>query len=404
MRPTSTALQHPSTAPAGVPFLRGAAFVGRDGAPVPRQQPFSTRRIRAHDADEHARNLSGWDQEYDQLAPGSFDGELAEFWIDSVQVFRERTSHAVRQTCRIRDDAIWCGIPVVHDGTRIEGRTVGADGVMLRAGGSAFELLTPSSHDIFGVVAGRDALEGYADAIGCRIDAGRLAGPGWWQVGEARRAQALLQLGALLDGALANGVWAGAAAGATDAGLPGTAARHRDARPAGIDAPAGPMHDAARRQLQQSVLDVLVGLLEAPTEPPRGHASFARRQQLVRAICDAVRAEPDAVPTVPELCQRFHVSRRALQYAFEEVLGASPVVWLRTLRLNAVRRRLREAAVGARALPGADAAGTKVGAGTAQHGASIGDIASAHGFWNLSQFSTDYRKLFGERPSQTLGR
>ncbi|WP_085314317.1 helix-turn-helix domain-containing protein [Derxia lacustris] len=333
------------------------------------RSPFSTRRLRAHDADEHARNLSGWDQEYDQLAPGAFAGELAEFWVDSVQVFRERTSHAVRQTCRIRADAVWCGIPVVHDGTRIEGRTVGADGVMLRAGGAPFELLTPSDHDIFGVVAGRDALEGYAAAIGCRIDAERLVTPGWWQVGDARRAAALTQLGQLLDGALGG---FGAAGDAAEIG-------------------AGPaMHDAARRQLQQAVLDVLVGLLEAPTEPPRSHASFARRQQLVRAICDAARAEPDAVPTVPELCQRFHVSRRALQYAFEEVLGASPVTWLRMLRLNAVRRRLRDAADG-----GLD--GRSVGV-------SVGDAASAFGFWNLSQFGSDYRKLFGERPSQTLGR
>ena len=33
---------------------------------------------------------------------------------------------------------------------------------------------------------------------------------------------------------------------------------------------------------------------------------------------------------------------------------------------------------------------------------SVQDIAASWGFWHLSQFATDYRKLFGVRPSDTL--
>jgi AraC family ethanolamine operon transcriptional activator len=32
----------------------------------------------------------------------------------------------------------------------------------------------------------------------------------------------------------------------------------------------------------------------------------------------------------------------------------------------------------------------------------VQDVAAAWGFWHLSQFATDYRKLFGTRPSDTL--
>jgi AraC family ethanolamine operon transcriptional activator len=32
----------------------------------------------------------------------------------------------------------------------------------------------------------------------------------------------------------------------------------------------------------------------------------------------------------------------------------------------------------------------------------VQDVAAAWGFWHLSQFATDYRKLFGMRPSETL--
>jgi AraC family ethanolamine operon transcriptional activator len=33
---------------------------------------------------------------------------------------------------------------------------------------------------------------------------------------------------------------------------------------------------------------------------------------------------------------------------------------------------------------------------------TIQDIASHWGFWHLSQFAQDYKKLFGELPSATL--
>ncbi|RKX41165.1 MAG: hypothetical protein DRP64_11685 [Verrucomicrobia bacterium] len=31
------------------------------------------------------------------------------------------------------------------------------------------------------------------------------------------------------------------------------------------------------------------------------------------------------------------------------------------------------------------------------------DAANARGFWHMGQFAADYRKLFGENPSATLG-
>jgi AraC family transcriptional regulator, ethanolamine operon transcriptional activator len=70
-----------------------------------------------------------------------------------------------------------------------------------------------------------------------------------------------------------------------------------------------------------------------------------------------------------------------LQYCFEEVLGIAPASYLRAIRLNGVRRELASAAPGERA---------------------VQDVAAAWGFWHLSQFAADYRKLFGLRPSETL--
>jgi AraC family transcriptional regulator, ethanolamine operon transcriptional activator len=80
----------------------------------------------ADDADDHAANLGGWKQVYDQLAPGRFHGTLREFWLGSqMQVFEETTSHAARQSCKVWAGAFWFGIPVGNGPqVRIGSRTV----------------------------------------------------------------------------------------------------------------------------------------------------------------------------------------------------------------------------------------------------------------------------------------
>ena len=124
-------------------------------------------------------------------------------------------------------------------------------------------------------------------------------------------------------------------------------------------------------------------MLAGPQADDRECLSFERRRQLVRRACDhtAERARAQAVPSVPDLCEHLHVSRRTLQYAFETVVGSSPLGYLRALRLNAARRDLL------------------IGAAP-----TVQEAAGRHGFWSLSQFANDYRQHFAERPSQTLAR
>ncbi|MDO9315893.1 MAG: helix-turn-helix domain-containing protein [Burkholderiaceae bacterium] len=307
------------------------------------------RWTRSDDVVAHAANLSGWQQQYDQLSGGAFRGELAEVWFDEVQVFRERTSHAVHQTCRIRPDTVWCGITMTPDGSRIEGHVVGEGGVMVSGSGTEFELLTPDQHDIFGIVASRSALQTAAHTLGRPLSLDALSQPNWLSCDLT--AHALLRRGlALLLGQAGNG-------------------------------DSCHDHAQARRFAQAAVLDTLLSVLAAPSADGHEGLSFDRRRRLVRQACDRVSSQPQAIPTVPELCEHLHVSRRTLQYAFETVIDSSPVVYLRTLRLNAARRDLLT--------------------GVAP---SVQEAAGRHGFWSLSQFASDYRRQFGERPSQTLAR
>lgn len=84
--------------------------------------------------------------------------------------------------------------------------------------------------------------------------------------------------------------------------------------------------------------------------------------------------------TVRDLCRAAFVSERTLRYAFNEYFGISPKSFVKMIRLNQVRRDLRNTPLDEK---------------------NISDIANKWGFWHLGQFAKDYRSLFGELPSET---
>jgi AraC family ethanolamine operon transcriptional activator len=146
--------------------------------------------------------------------------------------------------------------------------------------------------------------------------------------------------------------------------------------------PAALQHRQTQRVLEQTVLTAIVAVVDEPgVAPPRPPAGPASRQQVVDAAKASMRSRIAEPITVADLCRELGVSRRTLQYAFGEVLGINPVAFLRAMRLNGVRRDLRTAQV---------------------PGDKVQDIAARWGFWHLGHFVTDYRRMFGELPSQTL--
>jgi len=304
----------------------------------------------AHDVDEHAACLNGWHQQYDQLTAGAFVGQLDQLSTDSAQVFRERTSQALRQHCEVWPGAVWCGITAVHDGSRINGRMVGEHGVMVCGQPAQFELVSPAGHDILGVVIDRAALQRHAQVLGVVIAWPAVDRAPWLQITASQRRLAQARLRAVL-----------ALAGST-----GDA--HRQAA-------------VAVSGLEQALLDAVLDLLERPAEPEAVRCNATARRHVVQQVHEWIAENPAAVPSVPQLCARLHISRRTLQYAFEAETAMSPKAYLRSIRLNGARRALR----------GSEGAVT-----------SVHEAAAAWGFWNLSQFASDYRHQFGERPSDTL--
>ena len=86
---------------------------------------------------------------------------------------------------------------------------------------------------------------------------------------------------------------------------------------------------------------------------------------------------------IPTLCRALAVSERTLRKAFQKVRGLPPCRRLRNLRLSGARQVLLSAD------------GRCV---------TVTEIATSFGFVELGRFSVEYRKMFGESPSETLGR
>ena len=147
------------------------------------------------------------------------------------------------------------------------------------------------------------------------------------------------------------------------------------------EAPHLLQHAQAQKSLREAVYDQLIGLREDPQQAAVS-LNASGRSALVSAVRDYAQAQSDDVPSVADLCRIFGVSRRSLQYAFEEVVGMNPVAYLRAQRLNAVRRAIK----------------------TAETNTPVMEIAARWGFWHPSYFTASYKKLFGELPSATRHR
>jgi len=106
-----------------------------------------------------------------------------------------------------------------------------------------------------------------------------------------------------------------------------------------------------------------------------------RARAIYRAL-EYTEDHADAPPSVEEICRASGVSWRTLNYAFRDRFGVTPKQYLQATRLQRVRRAIL----------------------CAQPAVSITDVANAWGFWHMGQFAADYRRQFGELPSETLTR
>jgi AraC family ethanolamine operon transcriptional activator len=313
-------------------------------------------RLRVHevrDADEQAANITAWYQEYDQISAGKFHGMTSEVWLGRTQFYLERTNRALRQTCVVWPGAFWFGLPYYGDGmdARVDIFPMKNDAVVVRPGSVDFELLTPNACDILGIVVGEDVLARHLETAGLTelMDVARRGRV--FSVGPERRENFWRHLFCTLE----------------------NVKRMSETKD---------MSEVACGLMEEEIVSGLIGLIADSAGIGVPRQSKLNHRKVVSRARDYLLAHPDKVISVTDLCENLYVSRRTLQNCFHEVLGVCPMTYLKALRLNAVRRALKEGAL--------------------HGGRTVQDVAVAHGFWHMSQFAADYRRQFQELPSETL--
>ncbi|WP_422014859.1 helix-turn-helix domain-containing protein [Roseateles sp.] len=290
--------------------------------------------IRQHVFDDfhlHGASAPEWQQRYTQLSPGRMRSALVETATPGLHLFRKWMSERVaQQGCLPAGQLCFALLHGAGAGQPwMQGRELDDGLVAVLRGGQEFMLQRPPGMAL----------------LACSFDAElfrRLLDARPWRAG----ANALLARGAVR---------------APSAAL-------RALRSALLGPPSAP-----------ALFMALTEVFEAAAGPVQrvGSASAAALVAQSHRLVAASGQEP---PDIDTLCRRLRTSRRSLQNGFRQVADMTPVHYLRSLRLNAVRQRLL-------ATPAGDP--------------RVSQAAADAGFEHLGHFGTRYRQLFGELPSQT---
>ena len=145
-----------------------------------------------------------------------------------------------------------------------------------------------------------------------------------------------------------------------------------------FDTPEFTVVERATREFEERLLeDLLVAI--APPERPAPGAHCRRAARRAEAFIQEHLRESILLS---DLCRAAGAPERSLRHGFGELYGISPMAYLRAVRMHAAREQLHRT----------------------ECERLISEVALGCGFTHFGRFSVDYRRAFGETPSQTRNR
>ena len=304
---------------------------------------------RFSDVHAHAQSLRSWRQTYSQISAGTLDSSLHQVTTPRAHLFREQMNQRVVQHGVAPAGHVCFAVPISAPGrVCMQGRDADDNSVFLLQGGDEFMFHMPNGMDMLSMTFERTLYDEVVALLGAQTDFDKLLRQSVIQVPTRRLQHARRRMVAMFSEAVHTREMAGSSE-----------------------------HE---RELERAMLEELLLLIADPSSTGRPRDTQSAHSFIVDRCHHIAVADGSAAPSVIELCQQLHVSRRTVQNSFRNVAETTPLHYLRSLRLNGVRRELTST------VP------TKV---------SIGDAAARWGFFHLSHFAADYQELFGELPSQT---
>jgi AraC-like DNA-binding protein len=296
----------------------------------------------------HSQAIANWTQRYDQISPGSASTTLRQISGQRFHVFHEQLNQRVLQQGRAPHDRLCFALPVVRAvAPVVQGRAVNLPSLLTLRGGEEFVVHLPCDTDV----------------IAFTIDRALTADPEHAALSE------------LPERILTHPV------------LPVSPLRYeaavdnlQDVLRMALDRESLVNREAFQEKvLDHSIVGIVLGLVQSDDDGSPALPHMSTQSYIVRKSQEIALDSDDDVLTVLDLCHHLKISRRTLQYSFQNIAGTTPTAYLRSIRLNAVRRFLM----------------------TTPSTVRIGDAAAQFGFCHFGRFSAYYQQHFHELPSQT---
>jgi AraC-like DNA-binding protein len=304
---------------------------------------------RFQDVHIHAAAIGTWNQTYTQISAGLLESSLVQISNPRCHVFRERINRRVVQHGEAPKDRVCFALPIAVPGSaHMQGREADDKSLFFLRGGEEFMFHMPMDMDMLAITFDQRLFDECLASIPQAAKIECLLKQPVIKVPPGRLLECRSRLLNLVSNAL------------------------------GDSTPQEPPQ--GERALEAALLEELLVVLADPEcdagqrQPGSTHSYIVEKLHRL-TVNEAVNA-----PSIFEASKRLHVSRRTVQNSFRTVAGTTPLNYLRSVRLNGVRRELMS---------------------TCSAEISIGDLASRWGFFHMSHFAEDYQELFNELPSQT---
>ena len=319
-------------------------------APKPLNGEPSGRRIVEgcfDDIDAMAASPLAWDQTYEQIGRGRFQGQITQLLLDQVQLARAVWSPGVLQRGSAPKGTWAFGLPLVAEGSLHVRRRPAAPGELIAATSRddvGFAATGPT--DLMIVALPTSSIDRWVQTRR-GIDRFDLDLPSpRWQVPADEMARRARTLSSLLEALTME---------SDDL-----------------------LTDQVLTRIESQIFDVILDMIPSAEiiEPLHNRASIAR------AVFAVLNERIDDPPSITELCLAVGAKERTLHLSCVEAFGRPPAKLLAELRLNAARRALLHP----------------------RKQTSVAAVAMLYGFTHFGRFADIYRRQFGELPSATFGK
>ncbi|WP_455211410.1 helix-turn-helix domain-containing protein [Kaarinaea lacus] len=311
-------------------------------------EPLHTLQCRSHDFDELRTSLERWDQSYRQLNGGQFHGGLNYVAIDDMEIFDIQWGTVINYRGLTPRGTVGFGLPVTICGeTRYLGRPYTTNELLIQHSGSEGDLIGSQNFRLLVLTV---SVQRWLNRLG------QLSGADPEKIFTKKNIVYLTESVATVMRASFQRIL------------------HHSFYPKSGDRAV----TLTLRQMTEELLD-LMAIACCGEDVSKTTLRLSRQRNLVRKVEEYILSYPDKILRTGDLCQYTGVSERSLRDAFLHCTGVNLSTYIKALRLNQVRAELKRLAPQV----------------------LIREVAFDWGFHHMGQFSSDYKRLFGEAPSKT---